>query len=161
MNRHHSENGMSEEHRYDMSSKWVREKIVTIDIEGKPEIHISTPYDFWPEAPQDLMSPEDLFVASALSCYGVSLSGVASRFHAEFTDFHLKATGTLQKGNLGWEFDRILIEAEITVPSSSDAKKMEKVAERAKTYCLVANSMKCPVELEYKILVVSVPTASV
>jgi organic hydroperoxide reductase OsmC/OhrA len=148
---------MSGEHRYEMSSKWVRNKIVAIDIEGKPEIHISTPYDFWPEAPQGLMSPEDLFVASALSCYGVSLSGVAKRFHADFVDFHLKGTGTLQMGDFGWEFERILIEAEIMVPTNKDAKKMEKAAERAKTYCLISNSMKCPVDVEYKLLVVDAP----
>lgn len=87
---------MTEDQVYEMSSQWVRNKIVTIDIEKKPQLRVSTPVDFWPEASTDLISPEDLFVASALSCYGVSLSGVAKRFHAEFTDFSLSSVGTLQ-----------------------------------------------------------------
>ena len=42
---------MEEEHRYEMDSKWVRDKIVTIEIAGKPTFEVSTPTDFWPEAP--------------------------------------------------------------------------------------------------------------
>ena len=138
-----------------MSSRWVRDKIVTIDIDGKPQMTVSTPVDFWAEAPEGLVSPEDLFVASALSCYGVSLSGVAKRFHAEFTDFSLSATGTLQKGEHGWEFEKIRINASISVPTMKDKKRMQKAAERAHTYCLVANSMKCPIELDYDVIISS------
>lgn len=142
-----------EEHRYEMNSDWVRNKIVTIEIEGKPELQIATPSDFWPESPKELISPEDLFVASALSCYGVSLSGVAKRFHGEFKDFHLSATGTLQKGEFGWEFEQITINAKIVVETEKDRKRMSKAAERAHQYCLVANSMKCPIHLNYEIVI--------
>ncbi len=100
-----------------------------------------------------ILSPEDLFVASAVSCYGVSLSGISERFHAGFKDFHLTGTGTLQKSESGWEFTQIAISATITVSSDDDRKKMAKAAERAHSYCIVANSMKCPVHLDYKIIV--------
>ena len=142
-----------EEHRYDMSSNWVRDKIVTIEIDGKEPFDVSTPYDFWPEAPRAVISPEDLFVASALSCYGVSLAGVAKRFHGEFKDFHLSATGTLRKGELGWEFEQITINAKIFVETEKDKKRMIKAAERAHKYCLVANSMKCPIHLNYEVVI--------
>jgi organic hydroperoxide reductase OsmC/OhrA len=145
---------MSEEgHRYTMFSRWVREKIVTIEIDGKEDFQVATPLDFWPEGPSDKLSPEELFVASAVSCYGVSLYGVSKRFHAELKDFQIKAEGTLRKGDLGWEFEQITIEARIIVPTENDKKKMVKVAERAHTYCVVANSMKCSVHLKYEIFV--------
>ncbi len=144
---------MTEEHRYELESNWVREKIVTIEIEGKQTLEIATPPDFWPESPKELISPEDLFLASAVSCYGVSLSGVSKRFHAEFTDFSVKAEGTLAKGEFGWAFDQISMIARITVPTEKDRKRMEKAAERAHAYCLVANSMKCPVHLKAEIVV--------
>lgn len=134
-----------------MTSKWVRDKIVTIEIEGKPNLQVATPADFWPESPKDIISPEDLFVASALSCYGVSLSGVAKRFHAEFRDFHLSAKGTLHQGEFGWEFEQITINAKIFVETEKDRKRMIKAAERAHQYCLVANSMKCSIHLNYEI----------
>jgi organic hydroperoxide reductase OsmC/OhrA len=142
-----------EEHRYIISSRWVKEKIVTIESDGKKNFQVATPLDFWPESPIDIVSPEELFVASAVSCYGVSLSGISRRFHAELKDFRVTGTGTLQKGEFGWEFDQITIEANIIVPTQNDKKKMEKVAERAHTYCVVANSMKCPVHLKYEISV--------
>ncbi|MHA1949658.1 MAG: OsmC family protein [Candidatus Thorarchaeota archaeon] len=147
-----SENSQ-EEHRYDMTSNWVKEKIVTIEIEGKQDFHVATPPDFWPESPKDLLSPEDLFVASAVSCYGVSLTGVAKRFHAEFKDFHVYATGTLARGDFGWEFDQITMNVKIIVTNEKDKKKMVKAAERAHRYCLVGNSMKCPINLNYEVVI--------
>ncbi|MHA2142306.1 MAG: OsmC family protein [Candidatus Thorarchaeota archaeon] len=144
---------MTEEHRYKLESNWVREKIVTIEIDGKQTFEVATPPDFWPESPKELISPEDLFLAAAVSCYGVSLSRVSKRFHAEFTDFSVKAEGTLAKGEFGWEFDQISMFARIIVPTDKDRKRMEKAAERAHTYCLVANSMKCKVLLEAEIII--------
>jgi organic hydroperoxide reductase OsmC/OhrA len=141
-----------DEHRYDMTSNWVRDKIVTIEIEGKPDFQVATPPDFWPESPKDVISPEDLFVAAALSCYGVSLSGVAKRFHGEFKDFHLSATGTLHQREFGWEFEQITINAKIIVETEKDRKRMTKAAERAHQYCLVTNSMKCQIHLNYEVI---------
>jgi organic hydroperoxide reductase OsmC/OhrA len=145
---------MSEdEHRYEMKSRWVQEKIVTVEIDGKNSFNVATPPDFWQESPPDLPSPEDLFLASAVSCYGVSLYGVSQRFHVEFADFQLSGSGTLQKGDYGWEFAEIGIAAKIFITTESDRNKMSKAAERAHTYCVVANSMKCPVHLQYDIIV--------
>ncbi|MFW9960355.1 MAG: OsmC family protein [Candidatus Thorarchaeota archaeon] len=131
----------------------MREKIVTIEISGKEAFQVATPLDFWPEGPSDIISPEDLFVASAVSCYGVSLYGVSQRFHAELSDFSIRAEGTLHKGEFSWEFEQITINAKITVPTQGDKKKMMKAAERTHTYCIVTNSMKCPVNLNYEIFV--------
>lgn len=142
-----------EEHRYDMTSQWVREKIVTIEIDGKPVFEVTTPPDFWPDSPKETLSPEDLFVASAVSCYGVSLSGVSKRFHAEFISFKVSATGTLQKGEFGWEFEQITINPTIIVSTNNDKKRMIKAAERAHQYCVVSNSMKCPVHLNIEIII--------
>lgn len=142
---------MSEDHFYELESSWIRDKIVTIEIEGKRVLEVATPPDFWPDSPRELLSPEDLFLASAVSCYGVSLSGVAKRYHAEFTDFHISGVGQLGQGEFGWEFQRIDIRAEIVVPTEIDKKRMSKAAERAHEYCVVSNSMKCPVNLEYEV----------
>jgi organic hydroperoxide reductase OsmC/OhrA len=70
---------MTDEHHYELTSKWVRDKIVSIAPNGKSEFEVATPLDFWPESPPGTLSPEDLFLASAVSCYGVSLTGVAKR----------------------------------------------------------------------------------
>ncbi|NHJ14049.1 MAG: OsmC family peroxiredoxin [Candidatus Thorarchaeota archaeon] len=144
---------MDEEHRYEINSNWIKEKIVTIEIAGKPTFEVSTPIDFWPEARTDIVSPEDLFVASLVSCYGVSLSGASQRFHAELTDFAVKGIGRLAKGEFGWEFDQVSLFAKIVVPTETDKKRMEKAAERAHTYCVIGNSLKCPVHLDFKIIV--------
>ncbi|TFF92776.1 OsmC family peroxiredoxin [Candidatus Thorarchaeota archaeon] len=144
---------MSEEHSYQLESRWVRDKIVTIEIEGKEPFEVATPPDFWADAPAGVLSPEDLFLASAVSCYGVSLSGVAKRYHGEFSDFRVRAEAPLTQGEFGWEFERIDMQVTITVPSQKDKKRITKAAERAHKYCVVSNSMKCPVNLQYEITI--------
>ncbi len=143
----------TEEHRYDVTSHWVREKIVTIEIEGKPDFEVAPPLDFWSDGPKGTLSPEDLFVASTVACYGVSLSGASKRFHAEFNSLTISATGTLQKVEFGWEFEQITINPTIIVPTNKDKKRMTKAAERAHRYCVISNSMKCPVHVNFEIIV--------
>lgn len=142
---------MTEEHHYELTGRWVREKIVTIEINGIEAFDVATPLDFWPDRPNGIISPEDLFLASVVSCYGVSLSGVSKRFHAELSDFVVTASAELIQGEYGWEFERIDMKAKIKVPTETDKKRMEKAADRAHRYCVVGNSMKCPVNLEYEI----------
>jgi len=137
-----------------LTSKWVRDKIVSIAPKDKSEFEVATPLDFWQESPPSTLSPEDLFLASAASCYGVSLTGIAKRFHAEFTDFEIKASGNLKQGKFGWEYEKLLLSFRITVPTEKDKKKMKKAAERAHRYYVVSNSMKCSVHLSYDVAVV-------
>ena len=143
---------MTEEHHYELKSNWVREKIVTIEIEGKKHFEVATPPDFWPESPEGVLSPEDLFLASAVSCYGVSLSGISKRFHGEFNHFSISAEADLKKGEYGWEFEQITMYVKIVVSTEQDRKRMEKAAERAHRYCLVGNSMKCPTHVNYEVI---------
>ena len=122
-------------------------------MEGNPTIECATPSDFWADSPKGVYSPEDFFLASAVTCYGVSIHGVAKRFHADFKDFHVTGEGNLIKAEYGWEFEKISLFAKIIVAKEKDKKKMTKVAERAHRYCAVANSMKCSVHLEFEIVV--------
>ncbi|TXT55995.1 MAG: hypothetical protein BAJATHORv1_30379 [Candidatus Thorarchaeota archaeon] len=145
---------MTEEHKYELTSRFVSDKIVSIRIAGKPEFEVATPPDFWEESPEGILSPEDLFLASAVSCYGVSLSGVSKKYRAEFHSFDISVEGHLKQGEYGWEFAEMTINATITVPTAKDKKKMEKAADRAHRYCVVSNSMSCPVHLNAEIVVV-------
>ncbi|MHA2242643.1 MAG: OsmC family protein, partial [Candidatus Thorarchaeota archaeon] len=144
---------MSEEHNYALTSRFVKERIVTIEIPGREVIESSPPIDFWSEGPDNTYSPEDLFLASAVTCYAVSIPGVAKRFHADFKDFVVHGKGHLKQGEFGWEFEEMTLNANIVIEKEKDRKKMVKVAERAHRYCIIANSMKCPVHLEYDIVV--------
>ncbi|MHA1636936.1 MAG: OsmC family protein [Candidatus Thorarchaeota archaeon] len=136
-----------------MKSNWVKMKTITIEVEGKPTVECSPPSDFWPDGPGNLYSPEDFFMASAIACYGLGIQGVALRYHADFKDFHVTGEGNLIKAEYGWEFEKISLTAKIIVAEEKHKKKMIKVAERAHTYCVIANSMKCPVYMDYEIVV--------
>ncbi len=48
MNKHCEPVAMSEEeHKYVIGSRWVKETIVTIEIDGEEGIRVATPPDFW------------------------------------------------------------------------------------------------------------------
>ncbi|MEM2141886.1 MAG: OsmC family protein [Candidatus Thorarchaeota archaeon] len=144
---------MSETHQYALTVRHLHEKIVNVSIKGKEDFRVSTPPDFWPEAPGDVLSPEDLFVASVASCYGVTLAGIAERSHVKLKGFTIEAEGRLKRGEKGWEFENITLHANIGASSEKDIESIEKVAERAHTYCLVSNSLKCPVLVQIEVKV--------
>ncbi len=142
---------MTDEYEFHTRCNFIDRGIVEMIVDGAEPFRVATPKDFWPDSPDGVLSPEDLFVASLASCYGVTLTGAARRFHAELTDFQLEVSGFLQQGEFGWEFNRLTIKAIITVPTQKDKKKMAKAAERSHKYCVISNSMKCPVDLDYEI----------
>jgi uncharacterized OsmC-like protein len=53
----------------------------------------------------------------------------------------------------GFQFTKILLKATVTVDSGDLKSKAERALELAGKYCLVANSMKCPVEHENHVVV--------
>lgn len=51
----------------------------------------------------------------------------------------------------GFEFTGVEIDAEVKVKKSADLEKAERIGKKAERHCLVTNSLKTPVELNYKI----------
>ena len=143
---------MSEEsHEYFVKIDWLHDRIGNLTVEGKPKIQISAPPEF--DGPEGIISPEDLFVAAATSCFLTTFISFTKKMHIEFRKFSCEGHGTLEKVEKGFQFTNILLKTKVTVDSEDLISKAERALELAGKYCLVSNSMKCPTEHENEVTV--------
>ena len=73
----------------------------------------------------------------------------AEQRKVEIKSYESAAKGVLKKGNAGFEFDSVVINATVDVSEEQKAK-IPKLAELGEKYCLVSNSVKCNIEFNVK-----------
>ena len=143
---------MSEDpHKYHINVDWTHDRVGNLSVDGKPAVQVATPPEF--DGPEGIISPEDLFVASAAVCLMTTFVTFTKKMRFEFKSFKCEGVGTLEKMEKGFEFTHILLKAIVGVESEDLRPKAERALELAGKYCLVANSMKCPTEHENHIVI--------
>ena len=143
---------MTEEfHEYYVRVDWTHDRVGNLTVEGKPKVRVASPPEFG--GPEGIISPQDLFVAAATSCLMVTFVRFAHKTSFDYKAFACKGMGTLERVEKGFQFTKIVLKATVTVDSENLKPKAEEALEQAGKYCLVANSMKCPVEYENHVVV--------
>jgi peroxiredoxin-like protein len=143
---------MSEQsHEYHVRVDWKKERVGDLIIEGKPIIEVASPPEF--EGPEGIISPEDLFVAAATSCFMTTFIAFTKKMRFEHKAFSCEGKGTLERVEKGFQFTKLLLKTTVMVENEELKAKAERALELAAKYCLVANSMKCPVAHENHVIV--------
>ena len=116
-----------------------------LSIEGRPDLLTGTPHDV------SHYFPEHLLVATAEICLANYVLLIARLSKLEVRAYRSRAEGELEREEkAGYHFKRILIRPEILVDSGSEALA-QRVVEKAHRSCLVARSLRCPVDIEPQI----------
>lgn len=145
------------EFRFPLRAERAGERRTTVRVEGKPPLAIATPPEFRGTDPE-LWSPEDLFVAAAASCLGVTFAGLAAREQLPLHDFTVSAEGVVGRRTDG-QFGFIRIEQTVVVrtdPGHEPAARA--LMDRAEDTCLVTASLDLPVQTTVSIET-ALPTA--
>jgi len=138
---------MEVSHTFSNDIHWDGERRGTLAIEGKADLPISTPPEFG--GPPGIISAEDLFVASAGVCFHSTFLAMADKVRASFVNFSCRAEGTLEKvEGKGLLFTSIVLKPKVGIADLGEERPIKRALELAKKYCLVTNSMSCPVEME-------------
>ena len=140
-----------ESHKYHVRVDWTSEREGELTLERKPKMVVASPPEFG--GPEGIISPEDLFVASAATCFMTTFIHFVDKMHIEHKSFSCEGVGTLEKGEKGFQFTRILLKSTVVIDSEDLRPKMERALELAEEYCLVSNSMKCPTDHQNSIVV--------
>ena len=138
-------------HEYTTTVNWKHGQIGELIIEGKPSVEVATPPEF--EGPEGIISPEDLFVASATSCLMTTFVTFSKRMHFEFKSFSCEGHGRLERVEKGFQFTKLILKTKVSVGEEDLVPKAERALELAGKYCLVSNSMTCPTEHENSVVV--------
>jgi len=98
----------------------------------------------------DVWSPEELLVASALLCLETTFDAFARRERLEVVEWRGAATGVLDKSAQGPGFTAIQLTVELEVPPGSEAQARA-VLEKAERSCIISRALKAPVTLEVSV----------
>jgi organic hydroperoxide reductase OsmC/OhrA len=138
-------------HEYKVTVDWKHDRVGELGVDGKPKVEVSSPPEF--DGPEGIISPEDLFVAAATSCFMTTFVTFNKKMRIEFKSFSCEGHGTLERVDKGFQFTKLLLKTRVGVESEDLIPKTERALELAGKYCLVSNSMKCPTEHENEVFV--------
>lgn len=133
-------------HRYRVSAGAGRDGEVTLESPGLASLASAGPREF--DGPGDRWSPETLFVGAVADCYVLSLRAVARASQCEWTTIRCEAEGELDRVERTTRFTAVRLRVELTLPAGQDPAKADRVLDKAKSACLISNSLACPVSLE-------------
>jgi organic hydroperoxide reductase OsmC/OhrA len=134
-------------------------RIATLSNPENPnfvQLTVQSPVEFKGPAAPDGRSinwtPEDLFVSSVAVCFFSTFVAIAERSQLEYTKFEITAKGKLEKvegiGDMITEITEVPI---VTLKNPADHEKAIKILEKVEKNCLVGNSMKSKINVDFQI----------
>ena len=126
---------------------------IGVKILNNEEFEVTSPPDWWPDAPSGKFSPQTLLLSASASCVVLSLFKAAHAFRAEFKDVKVSADGPMIEDGAIWRFERVDLKMTIVIADESQRSKVTKAAEMAHKSCPIANSLNCPTNLDLEIVV--------
>jgi len=133
-------------HRFPVDVRWVGGKLTCAAVDGKPELAVATPPEF-KGGVEGVWSPEDLLVASAATCFTVTLVSAAERRGLPLRALGVHGTGAVtQRPDGRFGFTEIGLEVVIGTDPGYESKVRE-AADAAERSCLVAVSLDLPVRV--------------
>jgi organic hydroperoxide reductase OsmC/OhrA len=132
--------------RFPVSVQLVRGRETVASAPGKDELAIATPLEFHGGV-AGVWSPEDLLVASAASCYAVTLAAIAERAEVPLRSVDVSGAGHVTRRDDG-KFGFVAIELDVRFETDPElVGAAERAAKRAKELCIVSMALDVPVRV--------------
>lgn len=132
---------MEKDHICKVYVDWTEKKmgIVRFEDERKGEVAFSVPPEFMGH--HHIVTPEDLFLSSVLTCLASYFFNMASRSRLKFVSFRSCAKSKLLEMGPDYIFSDIEIDVNIRVRDRKEEHKARRAMEVAERGCYVANSI--------------------
>jgi len=112
-------------------------------MSGAKEAEIGSPLEYGGSA--DTLNPEEMFVASINSCLMLVFYHFADKSGVVIESYEASAEGTVEKTRNGLRFTNVNVQAQVKAEAEDVTGKLHELAELAERFCLVSNSVNCPV----------------
>jgi organic hydroperoxide reductase OsmC/OhrA len=121
-----------------------------VEFAGRPAVEVSAapPYRGDPSK----LNPEELFLASLVSCQMLTYLALASRAGVEVVAYEDGAEATLTIADRKMRVTEVVLHPRITIAGSADEAKARSLVEAAHDGCFIANSVACAVRAEVEIV---------
>ena len=125
-------------------------KINAAEVESPVEC--ATPPEF-PNGVAGVWSPETFFLAAIAGCYVNTFQAFCDKFKLKPVSLECEASGTVAWVDGKYAFTGVMLNPIVTVANYDDEAAALKIIEKAHRYCLVSNSVKCPVSISENVMV--------
>jgi len=125
-------------------------KITAVEVDTP--IECATPPEF-PNGIAGVWSPETFFLAAIAGCYVNTYQALCDKFKMQPVSLECEASGTVALVDGKYAFTGVMLNPIVTLANSEDKATALKIAEKAHRYCLISNSIKCPVSVSENVLV--------
>lgn len=132
-------------HLYSVCAEAGAEGEVVLASPGLEALRSAAPKEFG--GPGDRWSPETLLVGAVADCFVLSLRAVAQASGLAWSAVACRAEGRLDRIERTTRFVEMTLRVDLELPAGGDAAKAERVLDKAKSACLISNSLACPVLL--------------
>ncbi|MCF7974811.1 MAG: OsmC family protein [Phycisphaerae bacterium] len=109
---------------------------------GAPEVYGGSP---------DTLNPEEMFVASINSCIMLVFYHFANQHKVNIASYQSEAQGKVEKTKQGLRFTEVQVTATVSPRDAQQSDEIAKLGQLAEKYCLVSNSMTCPVHYHIRV----------
>lgn len=127
-------------------------KITATEVDTPVEC--ATPPEF-PNGIPGVWSPETFFLAAIAGCFVNTFQAFCDKFKWQPVALSCEASGTVALVDGKYAFTGVMLNPVITLNSRDDEDTALKIQEKAHRYCLISNSIKCPVSVSENILVLT------
>ena len=143
-------------YRFPASVRWLSGRLTQVSVAGKHGLRVATPPEFRGGV-EGVWSPEDLLVASAASCFAVTLVAVAERHGVPLRALEVDGAGEVGRRDDG-QFGFVAIDLDVRLETEPGYEKPALEAiEAAERGCLVAMALDVPVRVRPE---VGIPAAA-
>jgi organic hydroperoxide reductase OsmC/OhrA len=138
------------EMQFPVSIRWRGGRLARADAPDKDSLELATPPEFR-NGRAGYWSPEDLLVASAASCFILTLAAVAERVAAPLLDATVTATGHMSRRDDGhFGFTVIEIDAQLETIVGGE-RSVSNAAALAEERCLISHALEVPVHVAVEV----------
>lgn len=144
---------MAQAHLYQVNVQYDEERKGTLSSEVlNHTIEIATPPEF-PKGMPGIWSPEHYFLAAVNGCLMTTFLAIAENFKLNFNDFKSESEGKLEVVEGKYMMSEVLLKPVITIGSEEDRALAEKVILKSEKACLISNSVKSTISMDFEIIV--------
>jgi organic hydroperoxide reductase OsmC/OhrA len=145
------------EMQFPVSVRWRGGRLSRVDARDKESLEVATPPEFR-SGLGGYWSPEDLLVASACSCFVLTLAAVAERREAPLLAASVTATGHMSRRDDG-RFGFTVIEIDAVLETFAGGEEaVAAAAKAAEGRCLITQALDVPVHVAVQVRAVAETT---
>lgn len=132
-------------HHYAVSACGGAEGDVRVRSAGLPDLQTQAPPEFG--GPPGYWSPETMLLGAVANCYVLSFRAVARASKLEWQSIDVDVDGLLERVEGVTRFTRFTLRPRLELAAGASGTLAETVLKKAKSVCLVTNSLNASFEL--------------